>query len=144
MLSVQMLAGTKDQEINPAHKKSQAPQESPDHCTSTHLPAFDLCPAPTQAKPSWCCFCGVLIAAHWSFVCGDKMQVHVLPARASQAEMPEECGARRGWMQAAEPLGHQFLLPGQRVNSGCAKLTPVPSKTSCMYQRFSGNQAKKD
>lgn len=80
MLSILMLAGTKVQEMNPAHNKSQHPQESPGHCTNTHLPALHQ----HGQKSYWCCFCGVLIAGYWSFVCGDKMQVH----RAAREEQP--------------------------------------------------------
>lgn len=69
MLSIQMLAGTKDQEINPAHNKSQHPQESPGHCTSIHLPALDLTDL-QQAKVLlllflWCSYCRILEFCVW-------------------------------------------------------------------------------
>lgn len=104
MLSILMLAGTKDQEIKPTHNKSQHPQESPGNCTSTHLPALDLTDLHQHRQNSTgAVFVEFLLQDIGALCVGTECKCIVLP---------EECRARRGWIQPAEPPRHEFLLQG--------------------------------
>lgn len=110
---------------------------------STHLAASDLTDLHQHRQKSyWWCFCGVLIAGYWSFVSGDKTQVR-RAAKRETARLRCQRNARPG--EAGSSRQSQWdtnFSCGDRVNSGCAKPTLFPSKTSCMYQRFSGNRIK--
>lgn len=73
---------------------------------------------------------------------GTKCRCIVLPEGNSQAEMSEgNVGPGEAGHSQQSHQDMNFSCR-DRVNSGCAKPTPFPSKTSCTYQGFSGHCIK--